>query len=1015
MAAPRCAGVLLATLAASVTLALGAVPAAADDSAPYGDTSPDAFYYEAVEALARDGVFAGTGCEEGFCPGEPLDRATMAVWTVRVLDGEDPDPVGSTRFADVDASHPYAAFIERFAELGVTSGCGDGTIYCPDGTVTRAQMAVFLSRAFSLDDGPDPGFSDVAPDAWYAPGVAKLAASGITEGCGDGTNFCPSRPTTRAQMAVFLHRALELPDQPTDATYEGDALGGTGTIGTRTPTEGDWVIPVFVCAPVGKYTAVDLEGWTAILNDELDGFFGRLSSQRMTLRFVAGSVLSDNIDWNYPSMWALKDGVAASGFPCGEEATSQAGTSQVLILVDVDLRGVGGFAWLSIGPAVISTPAAWRNQPALKTTVHELAHSVLGLHHLKYANRGPVFVNEFASDFLTIPMLACYQYEQLDWPVPDYASPCVRLSPSAPESVSFERMDHRGVVIWEPPVFTDDAEVTGYTVQLYKDILHDDHSSTPSDVPFAEYELPAGARAHSFDLPPDAGVYRGVVTAHSKYGEGDSRSAHYSFGPVPPPFGPIRIVSATHETIQLAWNTESHENYREDHNSNIVYEIRYAADGTAIYEETWGRNAFFDTTFRLEDLSPGTEYTISVRACSERLDRYPCDSWKSITASTFTESELPAPDPISVSAGSDWYLLTWHAVPGAEGYLIDVPHYGGEFRTYTPDFIATYGVQPDTTYSVRVGSCGSNPYTCEPDSWTEVSVTTNSEATIPPPYRLGLREVGDSWASVLWETNHRWLERVEYEYTDGVTSSSVLSHGAQTLTPLLLDVEPNTTYTLNIRNCSWHENSTECSTWTSFEFSTHPAASLVAAPSIRATDVADTWLGFSWERVPGASSYDWRYKRTADNSRWIWGNTTESTLETHWGLDPNTSYTAQVRSCGEPTRPCSDWAATTASTVRSLPLAPSSYPVSVKTVTDNQIHLAWNPPAQGMYYTARLFSIVEQHRSYVDELYYTTADRAFSRLEPNTSYTIAVRTCQASLETLCDDWVAINVSTRPSR
>ena len=135
----------------------------------------------------------------------------MAVWTVRVLDGMDPEPVTSTRFADVDASHPHAAFIERFAELGVTKGCRDGTVFCPEGTVTRAEMAVFLTRAFKLPLGPEPGFSDVASDAWFADDIAALAASGITKGCGDGTMFCPGDDTKRAQMATFLHRALALP------------------------------------------------------------------------------------------------------------------------------------------------------------------------------------------------------------------------------------------------------------------------------------------------------------------------------------------------------------------------------------------------------------------------------------------------------------------------------------------------------------------------------------------------------------------------------------------------------------------------------------------------------------------------------------------------------------------------------------------------------------------------------------------------------------------------------------
>ena len=220
-----------------VELAFPPVPAAAQDSVPYRDTRADAYYAQAVGALALEGVFAGTDCDAGFCPDEPIDRATMAVWTVRVLDVADPEPVASTRFADVDASHPHAAFIERFAGLGVTRGCEDGSVFCPDGSVTRAQMAVFLSRGFGLEEGPDPGFSDVPADAWYAADVARLAASGITRGCGDGTRFCADQPTTRAQMAVFLARATGLIDAPTLASrggFKAVSAGGAHTCAIRT-------------------------------------------------------------------------------------------------------------------------------------------------------------------------------------------------------------------------------------------------------------------------------------------------------------------------------------------------------------------------------------------------------------------------------------------------------------------------------------------------------------------------------------------------------------------------------------------------------------------------------------------------------------------------------------------------------------------------------------------------------------------------------------------------------------
>ena len=233
----RPAGAARAVVAAValVASALGASSPAAAQAQPFSDTSEDAYYSEAVGALADGGIFEGTECAEGMlCPGEPIDRQTMAVWTVRALDGQDPAPIANSRFSDVAADSFHGPFIERMAELGVTAGCGDGTTFCPDGTVTRDQMAVFLTRAFDLEPGPAPGFSDVAADAWYYNEVVALAASAITVGCGDGTTFCPDDTVTRAQMATFLARASGLVGAP-----EGTADGDT------------------------SFVAVDVGGWSA--------------------------------------------------------------------------------------------------------------------------------------------------------------------------------------------------------------------------------------------------------------------------------------------------------------------------------------------------------------------------------------------------------------------------------------------------------------------------------------------------------------------------------------------------------------------------------------------------------------------------------------------------------------------------------------------------------------------------------------------------------------------------------
>ncbi len=52
-------------------------------------------------------------------------------------------------FADVPTSHPLFQYIEALAASGITGGCGGGN-YCPNNPVTRAQMAVFLAKALGL-------------------------------------------------------------------------------------------------------------------------------------------------------------------------------------------------------------------------------------------------------------------------------------------------------------------------------------------------------------------------------------------------------------------------------------------------------------------------------------------------------------------------------------------------------------------------------------------------------------------------------------------------------------------------------------------------------------------------------------------------------------------------------------------------------------------------------------------------------------------------------------------------
>ena len=104
-------------------------------------------------------------------------------------------------FTDVD---DFAAAIEWLYTAGITGGCAP-TLFCPNAQVTRAQMAMFLDRALDLPAATTDYFDDDDGKTGEAS-INALAKAKITGGCAP-RRYCPSAYVTRAQMAMFLDRA----------------------------------------------------------------------------------------------------------------------------------------------------------------------------------------------------------------------------------------------------------------------------------------------------------------------------------------------------------------------------------------------------------------------------------------------------------------------------------------------------------------------------------------------------------------------------------------------------------------------------------------------------------------------------------------------------------------------------------------------------------------------------------------------------------------------------------------
>ena len=209
--------VALAVLAGS--LGAAANPAAAQVAAGHFEDDDGGFYESALEALAAEGVLGGTECADGrICPQEPMARTVMAVWLVRAVEGADPAPITASLFGDIDAELWEAPFVDRLFDLDITKGCSaQEARFCPEDSVTRAHMAVFLTRAFNLEAGSDAGFADIG-GSFAETHINALAAARITAGCRSDPEgprrFCPNDVVTRGEMAVFLARALRLIDLP---------------------------------------------------------------------------------------------------------------------------------------------------------------------------------------------------------------------------------------------------------------------------------------------------------------------------------------------------------------------------------------------------------------------------------------------------------------------------------------------------------------------------------------------------------------------------------------------------------------------------------------------------------------------------------------------------------------------------------------------------------------------------------------------------------------------------------
>jgi hypothetical protein len=150
-------------------------------------------------------------------------------------------PSVADRFVD-DESSVFEPDIQALAAAGITRGCNPPTNdrFCPTDGVTRGQMAAFLVRAFGYtDDGGGDVFTD-DDGSVFETDIDRLGTAGVTKGCNPPVNdrFCPDATITRAEMASLLGRALGLTPIPPDPGIGGR----WDLVGVQDPAESNPVL-----------------------------------------------------------------------------------------------------------------------------------------------------------------------------------------------------------------------------------------------------------------------------------------------------------------------------------------------------------------------------------------------------------------------------------------------------------------------------------------------------------------------------------------------------------------------------------------------------------------------------------------------------------------------------------------------------------------------------------------------------------------------------------------------------
>ena len=397
-----------------------------------------------------------------------------------------------------------------------------------------------------------------------------------------------------------------------------------------------------------------------------------------------------------------------------------------------------------------------------------------------------------------------------------------------------------------------------------------------------------------------------------------------------PPKPPASVkAESTTDSITVTWNKVTEAS---------GYLIRFNGSDTIM--------ASSSSSKKFTSLKPETSYSYQVASRSRDGD-----GTFSAVKTISTLAKMPdVPSRIVGETTEDSVTIRWDAVSDATGY--DIWFDGSTYSTSATSRTFT-GLQDNTDYTYKVRSKNAKGVG---EYGTEKKVKTTPKA----PASSGVQASSDeSSVTVSWEP------------VTGATSYDLMVDGkvyrVSGTSRKVTGLTPNTNHTYQIRVNNGNGSSSYSSART---LKTTPKPPTAVTESASRTDIT-----LSWDSIDGATSYDVLFSGTTYR---VTGTTKKMN-----GLTANTSYRYQIRVNNE------DGSSTysPAKTVKTLPFAPTTYPIIKSAVAAAEyVTLTWDTVSGATEYELR----------FGDKTYIVkgTSYRVTGLLD-DTYYSYSIRSCNA--------------------